>query len=226
MKKYKGSKKAESQSVNRKLVIPIFILILMQCVIFVLAILGAGVIRELRQNAYYNLYTTAHSAQNTLGDYMENKWSRYSNYKEVIRIAKEDYASYLQNPEQGMEISRPMADAVQSLLNNSNVSGAFVIYDEAAEDTQKKTGLFLRDMEPDIVILDNSDLRLDYGPPEIANEMQITLGNYWRHAIPLNEEEPSSDFYYDMKKAVMENPHQPAMDFGRWEFSITAFFIS
>ena len=210
------SKKTESQSLNRKLVIPIFVLLLMQCGIFVLAILGAGVIRELRQNAYYNLYTTAHSAQNTLSDYMENKWSRYSNYREVLRIAKEDYASYMENPEQGMGISRPMSDAIQSLLNNSNVSGAFVIYDVAKEGEQKKTGLFLRDLEPDIIILDNSDLRLDYGPPEIANEMQITLGNYWKHAIHMNEGEPSSDFYYDMKKAVKENPHQSAMDFGRW----------
>ncbi len=217
MEKFKKSKKLKVQSINRKLIVPISGLILLQCIIFVLAIFGAGVIRELTQNAYYNLYTTVNSAQNTLGEYMENKWSRYSNYQEMIRIAKEDYISYQEkNSKEPMNVSRNMADSMLKLLNNSNVTETFVIYDEPEQGEGKRSGFFLRDLEPEITMLDNSDLRLDYGSAEIANEMQITLGNYWRTHIPLEEQADNSKFYYDMKSVVAENPNLSTTDFGRW----------
>lgn len=203
------------RSMNRKLIVPISILMLLQGIIFVFSILGAGVIKELRDTAYYNLSTKVDTTKNTLQDYMHYRWSNFTNFQKVLEVFRWDNQNANLN-----DMSPQMVEALIGLLDDSHATGAFVIYDQPKEGIDGKEIIYLRDLDPDNKLSDYADLQLEYGSPDLAKNRNITLTNHWKPYIDMDQKDEKFSFYYDLQKKVQENNNYQIKDFGRWSLPV------
>lgn len=217
-------KRQKSDTIVKKLMLPISLLMVLQGVIFLCIILYTGTLRELRENAYKEFMTKVETRKNQLETMMVKNWSYYANFEGVIQNAALDYKRSMENGEaKQMEVSRETAEQIMALLRSSGATGAFVIYDTPNPRDDKYPTYYVRDMEPDTYSKSDNDILVEMGSGELSKEMGVTMDTNWTPQVKLLPNEQSSLFYFTVMEEARKHPEIGVKDLGRWSdfFRIT-----
>ena len=203
-----------SRSLSRKLIMPIAFMILLQSVLFLGAILGAGTMAELNHNAFRMFQNVTENRKEQLSQLMVKKWSLYDNFEGILETAQSDF--FVTEQQSGKtKMSSQMAEQLVMLLQSGNTSGAFVIYDDG-QDGEKYTALYMRDMEPAVYSRDNADIFVAAGSGKLASEMGLSLDTDWTNDMTIVKDGPLDTYLEEIRVQGKENETLAAKDLGRW----------
>jgi len=199
------------------------IIVILQTVLFVGATFFSGIIDVLKDNSFNILNQKVQSRQSYLQNEMLQHWSNVGESESIINstiLKKLDSKGLTVNDlKNNGELSKGLLNDVSSdlifMLRKNYVTGAFLIIDS---DSQDKTGLYFRDLDPNKNPNDNSDLFMERGPASIARNLGIPLDIWWNNKITFNQEDESSakDFFSKPINAAKENKSLLYKDLGYW----------
>lgn len=120
------------------------------------------------------------------------------------------------------EVIRQSSQRLVELLRKNSVNDAFIILDSGElyckDGAVKKSGLYLRDL--DISSDDrtgNSDLLVEMGSSDIAEEMGISLDSQWSAHLEVSKlSEEELDFFFVTMETAGQNPDIPVLSMGHW----------
>lgn len=210
-------------SIIRKLLIPMIVIVIMQVVLFVSAILSSGIIDILQDNSFNILEQKIQSRSNYLQNEMLQHWSNVSESESLINNA---ILNKLEN--KGLtvndlnnnvllttELLNDVSKDVIFMLRKNYVTGAFLILDNNSEE---KSGLYFRDLDPNSNPSDNSDLLMERGPASVAKNLDIPLDTWWSNKFEFDPDNMSSpkEFFTNPINAAKANDNLSYKDLGYW----------
>ncbi|EKQ51342.1 MULTISPECIES: EAL domain-containing protein [unclassified Clostridium] len=212
-------------SIIKKLLIPMIIIMIVQVFLYLSAISFSGIIEILRDNSFNILNQKIESRKNYLQNEMLQHWSNVGESESVINKA---ILSKLENrgltvkdlknnPKLSTELLNDISSDIIFMLRKNYVTGAFIILDN---DSEEKTGLYFRDLDPNSNPNDNSDLLMERGPASIAQKLGIPLDTWWNNKFifnPNNEVLASpNEFFTKPLDAAKGNKDLSYKDLGYW----------
>lgn len=210
-------------SIFKKLLIPMVIVVLIQMVLFVGGTLFSGIIGTLKDNSFNILNQKIESRRNYIQNEMIQHWSNINEYESIINstilkklsIAGLTVKDLDNNRVVTADILNDVSNDLVFMLRKNYVTGAFIILDNASED---KTGLYFRDLDPNTNPNDNSDLIMERGNASIARNLGIPLDIWWNNKFTFNANNKSSpsEFFIKPIEAAKKNKGLLYKDLGYW----------
>lgn len=209
------SKPKKTVPFARKLIIPMLCVALLQCVIFVGGIFGAGTLAQLRDNAYDELQNTLDNRYATLYNRMTRAWANAERFIPLQKACEKDREAGLS------EISAATANALRQLLKSTTVTGAYVIYDQPQNGNYPCLYLYGENESISLLPLGDSDISALFGDTALLNEASFVKGDAWASAIALSKNEKDSNFFFSARSAAISNPGLSAAQLGVWSSFFT-----
>jgi diguanylate cyclase (GGDEF)-like protein len=217
-------------SIIRKLLIPMVIIVIVQVVLFVSAILFSGIIKILKDNSFNILNQKIQSKSNYLQNEMIQHWSNVSESESVINASilqkMENKGVTVKDLDKDTQFTKELLSEVSNdvifMLRKNYVTGAFLILDNNSEE---KTGLYFRDLDPNSNPNDNSDLLMERGPASVAQSLGIPLDTCWNNKFIFSSDNnsPPREFFSNPINAAKDNNSLSYKDLGYWS---KPFFLS
>lgn len=205
------------------------LVMLVQAGIFLITIFGAGTIAQLENNSFAILNERVINRKNYLQNEMIQRWSNIRPTvdcvnkltDEVLQDYGQNYTDIRFDGEAATEIIRRCADPLISMMRQNSVTGVFLILngqdgEERKEgETQRKAGIYIRDLDPSSNSEDNSDLLLERAPSAITQDLGISLDSGWipQFVMELNN---SAEYFYRPFQAAFRYPETSCTDLGYW----------
>lgn len=210
-------------SIIRKLLIPMVIVVLAQVVLFVSVVLLSGIVGILKNNSFNLLNQKIQSRGSYIQNEMIQHWSNVSESESLINanilhklhsngITVKDLDS---NTQFTKELLEDVSSDLIFMLRKNYVTGAFLILDNNSEE---KVGLYFRDLDPNSNPSDKSDLLMERGPASIAQNLGIPLDTWWNNRFIFNQNKNSSpeEFFSKPINAAVDNKGLSYKDLGYW----------
>ncbi len=210
-------------SIIRKLLIPMVIVVLAQVVLFVSVVLLSGIVGILKNNSFNLLNQKIQSRGSYIQNEMIQHWSNVSESESLINanilhklhskgITVKDLDS---NTQFTKELLEDVSSNLIFMLRKNYVTGAFLILDNNSEE---KVGLYFRDLDPNSNPSDKSDLLMERGPASIAQNLGIPLDTWWNNRFIFNQNKNSSpeEFFSKPINAAVDNKGLSYKDLGYW----------
>ena len=216
-------------SIIKKLLIPMIIIVIVQVVLFVGAIFFSGIVEILKDNSFNILNQKVESRKNYLQNEMLQHWSNIGESESIINITisqtlknKGLKVKDLDNNGQvTTELLNDVSNDLIFMLRKNYVTGAFLILNN---DSEEKAGLYFRDLDPNSNPSDNSDLLMEIGPASIGKNLDIPLDSWWNNKLALTSRDTSlpKEFFLEPINAAKINTNLSYKDLGYWSrpFSI------
>lgn len=214
---------ANRNSIIRKLLIPMIIIVIIQVALFVSTIFSSGIIEILEDNSFNIFNQKIESRSNYLQNEMIQHWSNVSESESIINSAiskkLESKGLTVKDLDNNLQLTNELLNEVSGdvifMLRKNYVTGAFLILNNASEE---KTGLYFRDLDPNSNPSDNSDLLMERGPASIAQNLGIPLDTWWsnRFTFESGNKISSKDFFINPIIAAIENKDLSYKDLGYW----------
>lgn len=198
-------------------------IVLIQVALFVIAIFSSGIIQILKDNSFNILNQKIESRSNYLQNEILQHWSNIGESESVINstilqklesrgLTTQDLGN---NGKLATELVNDISSDVIFMLRKNYVTGAFLILDSNSEE---KTGVYFRDLDPNSNPSDNSDLLMERGPASIAQKLNIPLDTLWNNKVIFNESNKSSpkEFFIKPINAAKENESLSYKNLGYW----------
>lgn len=207
-------------SIMKRITLSLAVVFILQSFLFAGLIWFGGTVTQLNQNALDILNERVINRKNDLENEMIQRWSSLSQSQEIIHDTvlaylsetEQDYTSLVPEDEQTAELLANLSDELIYLLRRNIVTGAFVVFDGPPE-SQNKTGLYLRDMDPTSNPSNNSDLLLERGPATLGQLLNIPMDTGWTPTFYMDTPHP----FYDLPlHAAAQYPGVKASDLGFW----------
>lgn len=214
---------------------PMILLSLLQMGAFFTALAVSGEFSYIKRYAYNMFSEKTENRKNYVENMLTDKVAPLYDAASDINAMTEAYleekgcsaADISADKKINKDIIRLSSQRLVELLRRNSVNDAFIILDSGElyckDSAVKKSGLYLRDL--DISSDDrtsNSDLLVEMGSSDIAEEMGISLDSEWSAHLEvsrLNEEE--FDFFFGTMETARSNPDIPVLALGHWTgFSI------
>lgn len=220
-------RRSTSRSLYHKLVVPLVLLVLLQAVVFLVAVGGTGILEELEYKSYQLLSFQLESHASDVQEY-------FVNVAENLRLAVEEFSmDFLQRMTDkgiGIEALRTDPAAVGAALEaampslrdylalNTRVSGAFIMLDASIyPQGNSRACLYIRDIAPQIYSPTYSDWLLERGPSSIAREYSFPLDSKWSYEHGLAESPSADSFFLHPLQATRQGyADGNLMDCGYW----------
>ncbi|MEG2378243.1 MAG: diguanylate phosphodiesterase, partial [Clostridia bacterium] len=223
-------KRYKKNSILKKILLPMAILIFAQCGIFYGTVFWSGTINQLKQNEYDILNERVVNRKNYLESEMVLRWSNMDKTPDNITHEMEAAAGRA-GIEAALKHDRAFpaaaleraAEHVIDIIRRNSVTGAFVILnDERNTNAGDKTisthsGIYIRDLEPDSNSVDNDDLLYEFGPSKITKDLGIPMDTWWQAGIPFLKEDTETNKFFNtpMERGNMY-PDLPISSLGYW----------
>ncbi len=187
------------------------IVLVIQVILFGIAIFSGNTIQELSSGYLSILDNRVSLRRDYLEDQMRKYWSNLQEFekniqKEASKLGLLDDSSLIAN------LLENVLDQTIFTLRQSGVTEIFIIL----EGENDHEGIYLRDLDPRFNNVDNSDILMERGSIDIAQKLGMTLDSYWSNKFKLREGEIESEFYYKPFRAVEDNPNKDINDLGYW----------
>ena len=104
----------------------------------------------------------------------------------------------------------------QQHANENTVSGAFLVLSNNASTENEYHGFFLRDTDPSTKSTSNTDLLLERGNQNLAQQSSITLDNTWTTKFHLEENREADSFFYEPYLYASTHPEADVSNLGYW----------
>lgn len=194
--------------------IPLIGLVILQSIIFAVAIGSMGALKEVRLSAYDTLKDKTDTRKATLQTQMIQNWSNYDNFYALAEICRKEKAQT--DGGEASQVSRQVGENLISLLRNSFATGAFVVYEKSDAQTDAYQGLYLRDSDPAAYSGNNADILAEFGSGNLIKELGLTMDSRWTSHISLNRDVTDPSFYNKMKKTAQQYSEIAVNDLGYW----------
>ncbi len=189
-------------SARMQVAIITFIILLVQILIFYVIFSSINVLEMLESSTYKYYEKRLQQGAKRLESKMVNKWA---SDKLMSPLFKEiDYYYKLSREEdRPLKFNEDISSALLESMNNTNVSGAFVILnDNMLDESGNDEIFFLRDTNSDFLINENSDIVVEMGSAKLAGTIGLTLSSSWSPYIP--NKGSNSDDIKKIKKMVVD----------------------
>lgn len=210
-------------SIARKLLIPMIVIVIVQVILFVGTIFTSGIVEILRNNSFNILNQKIELRKNYLENEMIQRWSNIGEYQEKInsRILENlksrgmTVNDFDKNPQVATDSLKDISNELVYMLRKNYVTGAFIILNT---DSQEKPGLYIRDLDPNSNPKDNSDLLMERGSASTARNLGIPLDTLWNNKFTFNGagKVTATDFFEKPIKAANDNLFLDYKDLGYW----------
>jgi len=199
------------------------IIVIIQTILFASATFLSGIRETLSNDSLNILNQKIELRQSYLQNEMLQHWSNVNESESIINstILKKLKGKGLtvKDLEKNEQLSTELLSDVSSdlifMLRKNYVTGAFLILDN---DSQDKSGLYFRDLDPNINPYDNSDLFMSRGPASIARSLVIPLDIWWNNKFMFdaNDKSVTKEFFSKPINAAKENTDLLYKDLGYW----------
>lgn len=206
----------KEKSIRVRLLLPLFIIMLIQAVLFIGIILFGNVSFEMKSNAVKILNENVENSRLHMEKELLSRWMNVINESDALTDGIQTVLD-----EKGCQPSDLMMDAdlnrlvmeeitetMINLLHRSYGTGIFVIIDGPAarnSDEAVKAGIYIRDLDPSSYSVDNSDLLLERGLPSISKAYGIALDSFWELGFYLEEENTETAYFFNPYLSAREN---------------------
>ena len=223
------SVKIKEQSIIKKFMGPILIIMVIQTVLFACILLFSGTIRHLNDNSFDILTERTISRKNDLENEMIQHWSALEPHEDIIVnqiesfLADNNISAQDIDDKASIQILDSVSEQIISLLRDNSVTDAFLIMNGNRDDNVKY-GLYLRDSDPTTNSADNSDLLIENAPASITKKLNISLDSTWDSKFTLDPADSTSAFYYNPFNAAQDYPEVGSSDLAYWSppFDVSA----
>ncbi len=226
--------KWQNNSIRKKMILPMFAVLVIQAALFCCIIFFGGTISQLKQNALDILNERVINRKNYIQFDMIRRWSNLSgtveSVQETVQNVLQGRNAGYQDIQTDSDLSVELLDAVSTdivyLLRKNSVTGAFLILNGAEPlNTRQlhRAGLYIRDLDPESSSGDNSDLLLERAPTALSKKLGITTDTEWRPNFQLTPQDKSSNFFVKPLQAALDHPEIASDDLGYWS---AAFMLS
>ena len=224
----------KNNSIMKKMIFPLIIVMLIQTSLFCATILWGGTIKKLNDNSFDILNERVINRKNYIQNEMLQRWSNTSETEATInssvkKVLNEKNAlieDVGNNEEINKDIIKSISNDLIYLLRKNSVTGAFIILsDKNINDKSidskgeiSRTGLYIRDLDPKFNPNDNSDLLIERGSSDIARSFGISMDSYWepKFSFKSENEQDGDDFFYKPFRAAIDNPNVSSSNLGYW----------
>ncbi|MCC0631856.1 EAL domain-containing protein [Clostridioides sp. ZZV15-6388] len=224
----------KNNSIMKKMIFPLIIVMLIQTSLFCATILWGGTIKKLNDNSFDILNERVINRKNYIQNEMLQRWSKTSETELAInssvkKVLDENNASIKDvgiNEEINKEIIKNISKDLIYLLRKNSVTGSFIILNNKdieddsinSKDEISRTGLYIRDLDPKFNPNDNSDLLIERGSSEIARNFGISMDSYWapKFFFKSENERKGDNFFYKPFRAAIDNPNTSSSNLGYW----------
>lgn len=224
------NKKRKSSPLSHRLFMPMILLSLLQMGVFFTTLAVSGEFSYIKRYVY-NMFSekTANRknyVENMLTDEVVPIYDAMLDINSMTEAYLEENgctaADISTDKKVNKDIIRLSSQRIVELLRRSSVNDAFIILDSGElyckDGDVKKSGLYLRDQDlSSDDRTDNSDILVEMGSSDIAEDMGISLDSEWSAHLEvsrLNEEE--LDFFFATMETARNNPDVPADSMGHW----------
>ena len=222
---------AKSNSILKRLLFPMILVMLVQMLLPFGTVLFGGTIEQLNQNAFDLLGERMINRKTYLENDMVQRWSDVA----VTAGTLESEASAFLK-ERGLsagELDRNSADSDELLykasgqllymLRKNGVTGVFYVLDgdgfkPTSGDPAYKSGLFIRNADPATTTADHSDLLIERAPVSVARKLGISMDVAWQRWFTYFEDgaDDGYDSFYKPLEAARATKREGYKDFGYW----------
>lgn len=223
----------KNNSIRKKLLIPMMIVLAVQATIFVCGILFEGTIDQMNQNSIDILNERVINRKNYIENEMIQRWSNFENIqerfnkkvKQILQEQKKTASEIKSDTQLASAISNATAEDVIFLLRKNYSTGAFLILDSNKKEKNAlgtesiyHSGFYVRDLTPSSSTGDNTDLLVERGASATAKELGLTTSANWRFNFDFSssEELSSYDFYYKPFLKAIEEREYNYQNLGYW----------
>lgn len=216
MRKWKGN------SIVKKILIPMLLVMLLQSGLFAGTILWGGTIDQLNDNSYAIFNERTAGRKNYMQNEMIQHWSNLEDYAKKITALAEPYlgdAGVVQTSDPASpteQLLTAIAPEVIEIIRRNSVTGAFVILN--GDGNPEKDGVYIRDLDPASAPTDNSDLLIERAPTRVARDMGITMDTWWNPKFTIGEKEL---YYMNPYEQAVKRPEVGIVDLGYWSQSFS-----
>lgn len=222
----------KTHTILKRIRIPMILILLVQAGLYFGTVYFGGTIRQLDSNAFDILNERVINRKNYLKNEMIQRWSNLSDTEQAVRTQVEQdlaeanatHADITANSELATHILKNTAESIVYLLRRQSVTGAFLILSGPDDGSLQpgmevqRSGLYVRDLDPEYNAEDRSDLLLERAPSSVARQLGITMDTWWRPQFVFHSADPQQDYayYYKPLCAAFEHTDVGYKDLGYW----------
>lgn len=236
--------KFKKNSIQLKLILPMLVIIVLQAVLSAVFLVGLGTINDINHHSKDVLSTRINQIKSQLESDMLFRWSSLdlsvaSINKSAQSIAVQKSSSItdaLNNKEIVQELLTESNAALMDLLQQTNVTGAFLILDTSTVSSGttldapvSRSAIYLRDLNPTSTAANNSDIMAEAGPVDIMRSLGIAMDTAWTYELDFSRDQEyltknnmSYDYFFKPMEAARQYPGASYENYAYWSkpFSI------
>lgn len=224
----------KNRSIFRYLLVPMFILVLIEVAILVGSLFFGGIFTRLDQNAKDILDQRVINRSSYLQNEMLNSWSNLEDLTNYINTAAKnlekqgviDYDTLDLSSAYATPLILAVTDKLISTLRSQHVTGAYIIFNsqDLTLGLKDKPGIYIRDLDPlTKASLANEDLLIQRAPAEVVRKLNISTDSCWRPRFEFQKRDLAYyDFFYTpYQEAFRNNKDFTVTDLGYWGGTVT-----
>ncbi|MCI7768186.1 MAG: bifunctional diguanylate cyclase/phosphodiesterase [Oscillospiraceae bacterium] len=223
-------KKRVSSPLSYKLFVPMILLSLLQMGAFFLVLAASGEFSYIKRYAYDMFSEKTENRKNYVEHMLTGNVTPLYDAAEDINSMTEAFleekgcsaADISSDKAVNKDIIRLSSKRLVELLRKTSVNDVCIILDSGElyckDGLVKKSGLYLRDMDTSSDDrTGNSDLLMEIGSSDIAEDMGITLDSEWSAHLEVSKvSEEDMDFFFETMETARDNPDIPVTSLGHW----------
>ncbi len=208
-----------------RILIPVFIVIVLQPILYVAGFGFGGVFSDISSDSIEVFCEKSEGRMKYLETDMTGMWSNFREaypvildaVKTVLNQKGRSISDISKDADLNAEILSAASSHLLNILRKNGTTGVFMILngDGISGDDSTYAGVFLRDMEPSNYAGDNGDVYLERGLPDISRELGLSFDSNWAATFKLDS---SSDYFFkpfNLAKNMKKQGNDSA-DYGYW----------
>ena len=208
----------KSASIFRSIFAPLFIIMILQALIFYFAAVYGGIEESLSRNAADILAERLEGRKAELEAEFVNHWTNLDDCANALGLLYEKYEAenggqpFADSQKRQIAFLKDGAKTLIGTLRHNEVNGIFLILNDQRakaafplDGAESKYGLCIRDMDPDSNYQDTEDLQLERAPSSIVDSLGCILDSWWEAKYTFRSR-ADGDYFYAPLDAAWDNP--------------------
>lgn len=187
---------------------------ILQGVIFFLVTLGSDTFTKMRNDSFDVLNERVNYRRNAFENLLTENVYDEELYEDLISAAQTIHMDVSKDPLQ--PYGKLLLDGLMNVARSTKSTGVFVIFDQQNTGTAYYPTLYLRDLEPASIAINNADIYAHYGAGSLVKSLGLPLDVTWSPQIELKKENENNAFYFQVLEAAKEHSDYKLNDLGYW----------
>lgn len=227
--KQKAKDTIKKKSIFKALFVPLFLIMILQAVIFYLVAVYGGIEETMNQNAADILTERLINRKNEVETLFTRSWTRLDACEEEL---DQLYASYekeygtdplLKTKLLQVDFLEDASPVLVDTLRSNGVNGIYLILNDQEKqepftegESEEKNGLGIRDLDQTSNYTGTDDLLLERAPSSVIEQLGCSLDSWWEARYTFSSKEEGAYYYYPLD-AAWENPDVASEDLAYFE---------